>query len=160
MEPEKMESVETKDTEKIQKPNIQHNHTGNHQPFLVVGLIVIIVLAIGAGATYVARGSVAQAIILEKYIKTAFAHKGTSVVVAGSTCPVQFGRRNRMGDPVELLHWLKDHGVPVAKAKTMSQEELTGKFITGELVHDSTKLEYTERYRQLVVRIQQKEKAK
>ncbi len=117
-------------------------------------------LAIGAGATYVARGSVAQAIILEKYIKTAFAHKGTSVVVAGSTCPVQFGRRNRMGDPVELLHWLKDHGVPVAKAKTMSQEELTGKFITGELVHDSTKLEYTERYRQLVVRIQQKEKAK
>lgn len=115
-------------------------------------------LAKGAGASYVARGTVAQGLILEKYIKTAFAHPGASVVVAESTCPIQFGRRNRMGDPVDLLQWVKENGVTKAKAQKMTQEELKGKFITGEFVKDPSKLEYTERTRQLIERVQQKEK--
>ncbi len=115
-------------------------------------------LAVGAGATYVARGTVVQGLILEKYIKTSFKHHGTSVVVAESTCPIQFGRRNRLGDPVDLLHWLKEHSVSVNKAKKMSKEELEGKYLTGEFINDDSKLEYTERIRQLNERIRQKEK--
>jgi len=115
-------------------------------------------LAVGAGATYVARGTVAQGLILEKYIKTSFAHQGTSVVVAESTCPVQFGRRNRLGDPVNLLHWVKDHSIPMSKAKNMTKEELDGKFVTGEFVKDDSKLEYTERSRQLAESVRQKKK--
>ena len=116
-------------------------------------------LAVGAGATYVARGTVAQGLILEKYIKTSFAHQGTSVVVAESTCPIQFGRRNRLGDPVHLLHWIKDHGVPINKAKNMSKDELTDKFITGEFVKDESKLEYTARTQQLREQVQKRGKS-
>lgn len=115
-------------------------------------------LAVGAGATYVARGTVAQGMILEKYIKTSFRHSGTSVVIAESTCPVQFGRRNRLGNPVDLLHWLKDHGVTMNKAKNMSKEELSGKYVTGEFIKDDQKLEYTQRIKQLNEKVQQKEK--
>lgn len=114
-------------------------------------------LAIGAGATYVARGTVAQGLILEKYIKASFAHKGASLVVAESTCPVQFGRRNRLGDPVDMLHWIKEHGVTMRKAEKMSEEELAGKYVMGEFIKDDSKLEYTERTRMLIEKVQQKE---
>ncbi len=106
-------------------------------------------LAMGAGATYVARGTVAQGILLERYIKNGMAHRGMSIIVAESTCPVQFGRRNRMADPVEMLHYVKEHGVPISRAKNMTPEELDGKYVTGELFRNDNIPEYTERYEKL-----------
>ncbi len=102
-------------------------------------------VAIAAGATYVARGTVAQGLLLERYILNAFKHKGFSVVEAVSDCPVQYGRRNRMPNPVEMIQWIREHGVPVTRAKNMSPEELEGKFVTGEL-HVAERVEYTEEY--------------
>jgi len=117
-------------------------------------------LAIGAGATYVARGTVAQGILLERYIKNGMAHKGMSVIVAESTCPVQFGRRNRMADPVEMLHFVKERGVPISRAKNMSPEELDGKYVTGELFRNDDIPEYTERYEKLRQRVLESMKEK
>ncbi|MDZ7373246.1 MAG: 2-oxoglutarate ferredoxin oxidoreductase subunit beta [candidate division KSB1 bacterium] len=110
-------------------------------------------VAIAAGATYVARGTVAQGLLLERYIANGLRHKGFSVIEAMSDCPVQYGRRNRMPNAVEMIQWIRDHGVPIARAKDMSPEELEGKFITGEL-HVAERVEYTEEYLRVIERAQ------
>jgi len=115
-------------------------------------------LAKAAGATYVARGTAAQGLILEKLIAKGLEHKGMSVIEAISDCPVQFGRRNRLSDPVEMLHWIRDHGVPVARAAKMNAEELDGKFVTGEL-HCENRPEYCEEYAKLREEVQKTKKA-
>ncbi|HFE53851.1 MAG TPA: 2-oxoglutarate ferredoxin oxidoreductase subunit beta [Bacteroidetes bacterium] len=102
-------------------------------------------VAIAAGASYVARGTVAQGFMLEKFIYNGFKHKGFAVIEAMSTCPIQYGRRNKLSDPVQLLKWVKEHGVSAKKAEKMSPEELQGKFVTGEL-YNQERVEYTEEY--------------
>jgi 2-oxoglutarate ferredoxin oxidoreductase subunit beta len=110
-------------------------------------------VAIAAGATYVARGTVAQGLLLERYILNGLKHKGFSVIEAMSDCPVQYGRRNRMSSAVEMIQWIRDHGVPVTRAKELPPEELEGKFVTGEL-HVAERPEYTEEYRRLIEKAQ------
>jgi hypothetical protein len=46
---------------------------------------------------------------------------------------VQFGRRNRLGKPADMLKDLMSRCVSEEKAATLSAEELKGKIITGEL---------------------------
>jgi len=53
-----------------------------------------------------------------------------------------------MKSPHAMLDWIKEHTVPLAKAKKMSEEELAGKFITGEFV-DIEKPEFTDSYYKL-----------
>lgn len=111
-------------------------------------------LAVTAGADFVARGTVYHADRLEGLIEQAFRKKGFSVVEVMSNCHIQFGRRNKMGDPVEMMMWLKDRAVSVAKAKTMTDEELSGKFTIGVLA-DAEKPVYTEEYQRIRDRSQE-----
>ncbi len=108
-------------------------------------------LAQAAGATYVARGTVYHAVLLEKLIRNALSNKGFSVVEVISPCPTAFGRRNKLGNILELMNDQKDNCVTVAKSKRMSAQELKGKTIIGELVNDS-KPECSAQYRQLIER--------
>lgn len=116
----------------------------------------LVELAKGAGATFVARGSVAEPVILKNYIKKALEHKGTSVVDAMSNCHIQWGRRNKFGDPVKLVDYIKSVTISQAKAAKLSKEELEGKYITGIFVDDSTKKEYTQSYKELIEKAQAK----
>jgi 2-oxoglutarate ferredoxin oxidoreductase subunit beta len=111
-------------------------------------------LAKGAGATFVARGSVADPITLKNYIKKGLAHKGMSVIDALSNCHIQWGRRNKYGDPVKLVELIKEKTVSKTKAAKMSKEELEGKYILGILHEDTEKKEYTEAYKELVEKAQ------
>ncbi len=108
----------------------------------------IVNLAIGAGATYVARESVLKPVILTKYIKKALQHKGCSVVEVVSNCHINLGRRNKMKSPHAVLDWIKEHTVPLSRAKKMSEEELAGKVVTGEFV-EIEKPEFTDSYYKL-----------
>jgi len=63
----------------------------------------------GAGAGYVARATVYHARMLTRYIKNALEYKGFSFIDAVSTCPTQYGRRNSMNEPFEMLEWLKSN---------------------------------------------------
>jgi 2-oxoglutarate ferredoxin oxidoreductase subunit beta len=116
----------------------------------------IVNLAIGAGATYVARESVLKPLIVTKYIKKALEHKGASVVEVISNCHINLGRRNKMKSPHAALEWIKNSMVSKKKAENMSAEELKGKVIVGEFVHDTQKPEYTSQYYNLVKRLQDK----
>lgn len=102
-------------------------------------------LAVTAGADFVARGTVYHAQLLEEVIETGLMRRGFSVVEVMSNCHIQFGRRNRMGDPVTMMKWLRDHAVTVAKADTLSAEEMKDRFTIGVL-QDMEKPVYTEEY--------------
>jgi 2-oxoglutarate ferredoxin oxidoreductase subunit beta len=106
-------------------------------------------LAIGAGATFVARGTTYHAVPLEGVIKQALEHKGLSIVDIIEACPTGFGRRNRMGSPSQMLLWQKDHAVSIQKAKTMQEEELKDKFVIGVL-HKVEKEDYLTLYDRMV----------
>jgi 2-oxoglutarate/2-oxoacid ferredoxin oxidoreductase subunit beta len=92
-------------------------------------------LAEAAGATYVARATSYHTQLLSKVVKNALLHKGFALVEVMTQCPQQFGRWNKSGTAYEMLNWQKDHAVRVEQAGKMSPEELSGKFVVGEIVN-------------------------
>jgi 2-oxoglutarate/2-oxoacid ferredoxin oxidoreductase subunit beta len=91
-------------------------------------------LVVAAGASYVARYSVYHVRQLIKTLKVALEHPGFSFVEVLTTCPVQYGRRNEMGTPTAMLEYFREHCVPLARARTMTQEQLADKIIVGEFI--------------------------
>lgn len=116
-------------------------------------------LAIGAGATFVAKTTAFHAIECQKLIKDAINHKGVSVIEIVSTCPVIYGKLNKKGSPADMLKWMKDNSVTLAEAKKLTPDKLEGKIIRGILKQDNNP-EYCEQYRLLVERLQKTEEAK
>jgi 2-oxoglutarate ferredoxin oxidoreductase subunit beta len=111
-------------------------------------------LAIAAGASFVARGTVTNPVKLSQYIEKGIRKKGFALIEAFTPCPTAFGRQNRLGKPLDLMLWIKEHIVDIKRAEKMSEEELQGKLVTGILV-DRDRPEYTERYRELVERLKE-----
>ncbi len=105
-------------------------------------------LAVTAGASLVARGTVYHATMLDRLIEQAIRKRGFSVVEVISHCHTQYGRRNKLGGAVDMLRWQKENAVRVEKAAEMSQEELAGKFTIGVLVDRDLPI-YTEEYRKI-----------
>ena len=90
-------------------------------------------LAVTAGASFVARGTVYHAAHLDKLLEQAIKKSGFSVVEIISNCHVQHGRRNKLGNAVTMIQSFRDQAVPVSRAAKMSPEELEGKFTIGVL---------------------------
>ncbi|WP_448382177.1 2-oxoacid:ferredoxin oxidoreductase subunit beta [Desulfosoma sp.] len=105
-------------------------------------------LAVTAGASLVARGTVYHATMLDRLIEQAIRKRGFSVVEVISHCHTQYGRRNKMGGAVDMLRWQKENAVRVEKAAEMSPEEMAGKFTIGVLVDRDLPI-YTEEYRKI-----------
>ena len=111
-------------------------------------------LAIGAGATFVARTTVAAPVQIERLFQQGMEHKGFSVIEVIVNCPTAYGRRNKLRNAADNIKMYKDQSVRVEQAKKMTPEELQGKIITGVLHHDTTRGEYTDMYAALVSRVQ------
>ncbi len=90
-------------------------------------------LCVGAGASYVARGTSYHAKMLTDLIVEGAKHKGFSVIEIITHCPVNFGRRNEFETPVDMLLWQKDHSVRMVKAEKMADDELKDKFVIGRI---------------------------
>jgi 2-oxoglutarate/2-oxoacid ferredoxin oxidoreductase subunit beta len=105
-------------------------------------------LAEAAGATYVARGTAYHAAQLDRLIEKGIQNQGFSLIEVIVQCPTAFGRRNRFRNALDLLHWQKDHAVPVKAAEKLTPEQLNGKFTTGILV-DKSRPEFTQQYAKL-----------
>jgi 2-oxoglutarate ferredoxin oxidoreductase subunit beta len=108
-------------------------------------------LAAAAGATYVARATVAQPQLVEQYIKKGIQNKGFSVVEVMTHCHTQFGRRNKLPRPIDNINRFKQVSVTKTKADAMKPEELEGKIVIGELM-DRKRPEYVEQYLRLIER--------
>lgn len=117
----------------------------------------LVELAKASGATFVGRATAYHTKLLTQLIVQGAKNKGFSVIEAISQCPTSYGRRNKMGDPVEMIKWQKEHAVNVKAAENMTEEQLAGKFKIGVL-HQSEAPEYTAMYDEIIARAQQKVK--
>jgi 2-oxoglutarate ferredoxin oxidoreductase subunit beta len=109
-------------------------------------------LVAAAGGNFVARSTVFHVVQLEKLLVQAFQKKGFSFVEVISPCPTAYGRRNKLKGPVAMLNDIKERTVPVHQAKTMSEEELAGKIVTGVLL-DRNQGEYLDIYHKAVANL-------
>ncbi|MGV8074363.1 MAG: 2-oxoacid:ferredoxin oxidoreductase subunit beta [Syntrophobacteraceae bacterium] len=90
-------------------------------------------LAVTAGASMVARGTVYHATLLDGLIEKAILKEGFSVIEVVTHCYTQYGRKNKFEGPVEMMRWQKETAVRVEKARNMKEEELKNKFTIGVL---------------------------
>ena len=94
----------------------------------------IVQLAQGAGASFVARTTTYHVTSMIKILKKAIKHKGFSVVEILSQCPTYFGRKNKMGDAIDMLNYYKSSTVSIGSKKKEKNPELIerGIFIQEE----------------------------
>lgn len=102
-----------------------------------------------AGASFVARATTYHVTLLIDLISKALKVDGFAFVEALSQCPTYYGRRNKMRSALEMLRWYRDNSVMIQGAAKMSQEELAGKVVIGEL-HRVEGEEYTRRYEKVI----------
>jgi len=110
-------------------------------------------LAIGAGATFVARTTAFHATQIDKLIAEGIKHKGMAVIEVIDDCPTTYGRRNKFRSVVDMMKRLKDMAVPVQAASKMTAEQLAGKILTGVLYKEE-RPEYTAQYAQVIAKAQ------
>ena len=131
-------------------PHLEYGTTAPYgnidQPFDIA------TLAMGAGATFAARGAVYHSALLAKTIEKGIRHKGFSIIDVASLCPTYYGRKNKKGSAVDMMRYQKENTVMVEKAKTMTEEELEGKIVVGVL-RDKEAPEYSEEYSKLVEKV-------
>lgn len=108
-------------------------------------------LADAAGATFVARGSVTKPQNLEKLFVSGFKHEGFTFFDIHSNCHVNLGRKNKMGEAIDMLNWIDSRLVNKAEYEKLSEEERAEKFVTGILKEDKSKEEYCNAYFDKVV---------
>ena len=94
-------------------------------------------LAEAAGATFVARTAVAFPVPLTKTLKRAITHTGFSFVEVLSPCPTQYGRRNALRSPFEMIKAMRNDSVTLDRTKTAPPEEWQGKIVLGEFLQAS-----------------------
>lgn len=112
-------------------------------------------LSIGAGATYVARATSYHPTILTDLFEKALLNKGFSVVEAIAQCPTYLGRKNKLGNAVDMLNWIKDRTINVKAAAALPDEKKAGKILIGEL-YNQPKQEFCESYGEVVNKVMRK----
>ena len=103
--------------------------TGEGNPYCPFDLCKLVE---AAGATYVALYSVTQPVSLIHAIEKAILHEGFSFIEVLSPCPTQFGRRNFLDRPEEMIQDLLKRGMLRGEADRLTEEERAEKIITGE----------------------------
>ena len=111
----------------------------------------IVQLALGAGATFVARSTAFHVKELGGILKKAIQHKGFSVVEVMTQCPTYFGRKNKIGGAVQMLEYFRDNTAPLGSKKLEENPALTPRGV----FRDDVRPEYCEEYAKIIARAQQ-----
>lgn len=106
-------------------------------------------VAEAAGASFVARSTVAQPLILEKHIKQGIDKKGFSVIEVITPCPSLYSFFNRTGTGVQMIKNIKQKSVTIKKFQTLSDDVKKDKIVCGVFADDEDK-EYTDTYAGLI----------
>ena len=110
-------------------------------------------LAMAAGSSFVARGTVYHARELDRLVEKGMRKGGFAVIEAVSYCHTTYGRLNKAGSAVDMMRALKENSVTLTAAAKMSEEERQGKIIRGVLA-DREIPEYTAEYAKIIERAQ------
>ncbi len=94
----------------------------------------VVELAKAAGASFVARTTTYHVKEMADILKQAILHKGFSAVEVMSQCPTYFGRKNRLGDAVDMMEHYKNSTVRVGSKKIEKNPDLIerGVFVEKE----------------------------
>lgn len=84
-------------------------------------------LAVGAGASFVARTTSFHVREISNLIQRAFKHRGFSVLEVLSQCPTYSGRHNKLGGAVQMLEWYRDNTALIG-SKSRRQLRSSGRF--------------------------------
>ncbi|MDZ7814768.1 MAG: thiamine pyrophosphate-dependent enzyme [Planctomycetota bacterium] len=115
---------------------------GNYEP-----MFDICKLAIGAGATYVARGLPSNARLLEKFIADGIAHEGFSLIEVMSFCPSVYSFYNKTGSAPKMMKDLQEHTISTAAANKLREKgEEVDKWEVGVLHKSTEKPEFIKEY--------------
>ncbi|MDR3175257.1 MAG: 2-oxoacid:ferredoxin oxidoreductase subunit beta [Desulfovibrio sp.] len=108
----------------------------------------IVKLALGAGATFVARTTAFHVREIGNLLKKAVLHKGISVLEVLVQCPTYFGRKNNQGGAVEMMELYRDNTAPLGSKKLEDNPSL----IPRGVFREDTRPEYCEEYAKVVAR--------
>jgi 2-oxoglutarate ferredoxin oxidoreductase subunit beta len=108
-------------------------------------------LAMAAGASFVARGTVYHVTELDRLIERAVAKRGFSLVEAVSYCHTTFGRANNIKSPIAMMRNLKENSMTVEAASKLGDDLPADRIVRG-VFRDVDKPEYTELYDQVIER--------
>ena len=111
----------------------------------------VVDLATSAGATFVARTTTYHVNEITDYVAKAITHKGFSVVEILTQCPTYFGRRNKIGDAVDMMEAYRKNTIRVGSKKKEENPELIerGIFVQKELP------EYCREYEKIISKARQ-----
>ncbi|WP_320034447.1 2-oxoglutarate ferredoxin oxidoreductase subunit beta [Halarcobacter sp.] len=103
-------------------------------------------LAIGAGASFVARETMLDPKKLERVFVKGLEHNGYSFFDIFSNCHVNLGRKNKMNSAMANLEWIDSISMAKTKFDKLEDSEKEGIFPTGILKQDTEAKEYTDMY--------------
>ena len=86
------------------------------------------------GASYVTRWTTVHVRQTIESLKKGIRKNGFSFIEVVSQCPTFYGRRNRIGDAVEMMKQFRNYSVTRDRAEKMSEDELKDKIVVGDLV--------------------------
>jgi 2-oxoglutarate/2-oxoacid ferredoxin oxidoreductase subunit beta len=90
-------------------------------------------LAVAAGASYSARWTTGHLKELKESMKTALQLKGFKFIEVLTQCPTAYGRRAGFKGVAEMLKHFRENAVSPEEAGKLSEEELEGRIVVGEL---------------------------
>ncbi len=108
-------------------------------------------LAMGAGASFVARSTAFHTMDTQNYVKEAITHPGFSLLEVVSACPVIYGRLNKKGSPADMMKAMRDNSITLAASEKLPPEQTAGKIIRG-ILKKEIKPEFTAAYAELCER--------
>jgi 2-oxoglutarate ferredoxin oxidoreductase subunit beta len=103
----------------------------------------LVQFAAGCGASYVARWTAIHVRRIRESIKKAINKKGFSFVEIITACPEEYGRRNKIPDPIQNMKWLRDASIVESRMDPDLAIIQPDKIVVGEFV-DVEKPEYTD----------------
>ena len=109
-------------------------------------------LAMGAGASFVARTTAFHVQEMQGYSKAALEHPGFSLLEVISACPVIFGRLNKKGGAPQMMKEFRDNSIPVTAVDKLPPEKVEGKIIRG-ILRKEIRPEFCNEYAKLVARL-------
>ncbi len=115
-------------------------------------------LAIGAGASFVARWIPGYAYETIATIKKAILKKGFSFVEILSPCPTSFGKKNKIKEGKENWDWFKEVTILKEEYENLSEpdKKQNQQLVIGEL-QDIEKREFTQEWKKLVKSLEEQD---
>ncbi len=106
-------------------------------------------LAIGAGASFVAREAMTDPKKLEKILVKGFQHKGFSFIEVLSNCHINLGRKNKMVSAMDNLKWIDDITLPKRKWEALEDPVEKENILPTGVLKEEDQPEYCEMYAEI-----------